>query len=127
MKKLNLLAQFTMPVPPSVNGYLKHDKRGVTRLSDKAREYKMDAYQAIGRYAPSEPSQKRLAGEFIFHFGSDSIMRKRDLDNCMKLILDALEYAKFFENDNQFWELNIKKGEVIKGGLVEVTLCEMEG
>ena len=126
MKKLNPLAQFTMPVPPSVNGYLKHDKRGVTRLSDKAREYKMDAYQAIGRYVPSEPSTKRLALELIIHFGSKAIDAKRDLDNCQKLILDALEYARFFNNDQQFDEILCKRGEVIKGGLIEVTLCEIE-
>lgn len=126
MKKLNLLAQFTMPVPPSVNSYLKHDKRGVTRLSDKARDYKMDAYQVIGRYAPSEPSDKRLALEMIIHFGSQAIDAKRDLDNCQKLILDALEYARFFNNDQQLDEILCKRGEVIKGGLIEVTLCEIE-
>lgn len=125
MTKLNLLAQFTMPVPPSVNAYLKHSRNGGVRLSDKAREYKMDAYQAIGRYAPSEPSTKRLALELIIHFGSKAIDAKRDLDNCQKLILDALEYARFFEDDQQFDEILCKRGEVIKGGLIEVTLCEI--
>lgn len=125
MKKLNLLAQFTMPIPPSVNSYLERNRNGTVKLSDKAKDYKMDTYQLVAPYAPSEASNERLAGEFIIHFGSHAIDGKRDLDNCMKLMLDTLEYARFFNNDQQFDELVIKRGDVVKGGLVEVTLCEI--
>lgn len=125
MNNLNLIAQFLLPIPPSVNHYTKRTKNGGVMLTEKAKEYKRDVYQMVGRLAPSEPIEGKLAGEFIFHFGSEAITNQRDLDNCMKLVLDSLQDAQFFRNDCQFWELSIKKGEVVKGGNVEVTLCEI--
>lgn len=124
MKRLKLLAQLSIPTcPPSVNHYTKRTRSGGITLTDEAKEFKRDVYQAIGSQAPHKPSEARLAGEFVIHAPNK---RAYDLDNKMKLILDALEDARFFKNDNQFDELLIKRGEPVDGGRVDITLCEIE-
>ena len=48
--------------------------------------------------------------------------RKRDIDNNMKSLLDAMEHAGVYENDSQIDELHIVRSEVIKGGGCKVIL-----
>ena len=122
MNQLSHLASFTISLPPSVNHYTKRTRHGGVMLTDKARAYKREVYSQVGHLATREPSQARLAGEFIVHPANK---RKFDLDNKMKLILDALEDARFFVVDEQFDEIVLRRGSVVKGGRVDVVLCEI--
>jgi len=50
--------------------------------------------------------------------------RKRDLDNILKALLDAMQ-GSLYEDDSQIDQLLIKRGDVIKGGKVRVTIEEI--
>lgn len=51
----------------------------------------------------------RLEGEVVIHAKDH---RRRDLDNCLKILLDSLEKAGAYEDDSQFDKLSISRGEV---------------
>lgn len=119
-----LIAKTEMPYPPSVNAFMKRTRHGGMMLTDKARAYKRDTYYLTRHARPSAPFEGRMAGKFTIHAPT---RRKYDLDNCMKVLNDSLEQAGFFLDDEQFDEITIVRGEVIKGGRVDVELYEIEG
>ncbi len=51
--------------------------------------------------------------------------RARDLDNLLKITLDSLESAKFFENDSQIDKIIMERKEREKGGKITVTIKEI--
>jgi len=50
--------------------------------------------------------------------------RRRDLDNYMKALLDALTQAKVWLDDEQVDSLDIHRGKLVKGGKCSVRLQE---
>ena len=51
--------------------------------------------------------------------------RNFDVDNFMKGIGDALTHARVYRDDSQIDELVVKRGEIIKGGQVDIELYEL--
>ncbi len=52
-------------------------------------------------------------------------LRKRDLDNICKAILDSLQHAGIFDDDFKIWQLTIERREVRKYGEVGFTITEI--
>ena len=52
-------------------------------------------------------------------------MRKRDLDNLPKSLLDALTYAGVWIDDEQIDDLRIRRMQVEKPGFVRVSVWEI--
>ena len=52
--------------------------------------------------------------------------RRRDLDNIFKALLDAIEHAGVYVNDNQICDLQAVRCDVIKGGQVVVHIEEIK-
>lgn len=50
--------------------------------------------------------------------------RRRDLDNAMKALLDALAHGGAYEDDSQIDRLEIVRGAVVPGGKVIVRIME---
>lgn len=51
--------------------------------------------------------------------------RRRDIDNIIKPILDALQHAHLFEDDYQVQKITaIRKSKVVEGGLVLIKVLE---
>jgi len=48
--------------------------------------------------------------------------RKRDLDNICKNLLDSLQKAQIYPDDNQIDLLIIQRKEVVKGGKLHVSI-----
>lgn len=51
--------------------------------------------------------------------------RRRDLDNLNKALLDALQKASVYEDDEQIDELTIRRCKVVPGGMVRVFLRQL--
>lgn len=108
---------FTMPWAPSVNSCWMHTRMGV-KLSKRGRAYRVEAMLLM--------SEMGLSNELISRPVSMSIvlnppsLRRYDVDNFSKSLLDALSHAKFWLDDEQVHKLTISKGEKVKGGNVEV-------
>ena len=52
---------------------------------------------------------------------------KRDLDNILKSLLDSLDHAGVFDDDEQIDELHVLRAGVEKPGNVAISLVEIEG
>lgn len=52
--------------------------------------------------------------------------RRRDLDNILKSLLDALVHAGFAEDDEQFDDISVVRGEQVAGGRVGIKITELE-
>jgi len=46
--------------------------------------------------------------------------RRRDLDNMIKAVLDAMQHGGLYADDSQIDELYICRGEMIEGGMLIV-------
>ena len=103
--------------PPSVNHYWERTAKGM-RLTDKARSF----HAVVRVLIPALRLTTRLKMEVIFHFPTH---QKRDIDNHLKATIDSLVKCGFCEDDEQFDELLVKRGNVIKGGLIKLKVWEM--
>lgn len=53
--------------------------------------------------------------------------RKRDIDNVLKAMLDAIQHSELIDDDNQFDELIVQRATVSPGhGAVELTIVELD-
>jgi len=115
--------RFTMPYPPSVNGYWKPLINRII-LSKRGREYRLNALESLRKQG--------LQGELIEGNVVVSITlnppskRRYDVDNYCKGILDALTHANFWLDDEQVHKLIISKGGKVKGGNVDVTVAVLD-
>jgi len=117
--------EITLPFPPSTNTYWRAIGRGRVIISKRGREYREEVvYTCIverGDVAPS-PMEGRLVVT-IKAIAPDK--RRRDLDNMLKAVLDALEHAKVYENDSQIDDLRITRLPPEKPGRIIVTVTEI--
>jgi len=51
--------------------------------------------------------------------------RRRDVDNCLKSLLDSLQHGGAYQDDSQIVRLSIEKRKPIKGGLTIVQIQEV--
>lgn len=126
-----------LPYPPSVNHYWDHKavrSRKTNRwvvlkyLSSRARSFREAVqgcmYEQLGR---PPLLRQRLAVIVHEHYGPRDEQHEhsgpaQDIDNCLKPLLDALEWCKIFANDSQIDELLVIKKRRAAIGRVEVTI-----
>ena len=106
-------------VPPSVNHYWEKSGRGF-RLSDKARDF----HDHLSVLIPRLNTGERLKLDVTFHFPN---RLRRDIDNYLKATIDSLVKCGFCIDDEQFDELIVRRGNVIKGGLIRLKVSEISG
>ena len=103
--------------PPSVNTYWRSN--GKRRfITPKGIKFKKD----MGYFVPYVMSDKRLRLEVELCYPDK---RTRDLDNSLKSLCDSLVGNGLCLDDEQFDELIIKRGEIIKGGLIKIKVTEL--
>jgi crossover junction endodeoxyribonuclease RusA len=92
-----MLLEFYLPFPPTINNYYVKTQRGVF-ISSKGKKFRQDCinelYEQIG---DRQASGDHLLVEVIL-FPPD--LRKRDLDNYMKPLLDAITHSKLIWDDD---------------------------
>lgn len=112
--------KITLPYPPSVNHYW--GQVGSKKfLGKKGKEFREAVIIAVYN-ARQGALNGRLHME-VYLYPPDN--RKRDVDNILKPLLDALEHASVYENDSQIDKLCVTRMEVAKDGYCEVTISEI--
>lgn len=108
--------------PPSVNNYYVKTQRGVF-ISQKGRKFRdqliSDAAEQLGGMLPLT---ERVRLEVVAWVPDN---RKRDLDNIMKPIQDAMLHAKLLVDDSQIDQTFIYRGEKVPpNGLLYIRVSE---
>jgi len=111
------LITVTLPFPPSVNTYYRHLPNGRTLLSRKGRLFKAFASE-LPEFQPFA-AEDRLRVHLQLY---PPTRRSFDIDNYGKSVLDLLQSAGVFPNDNQVDELYVERREVVSGGKSIVTI-----
>lgn len=110
-----------LPWPPTVNSYYKVTRNGQRYLDKKVRIFR----EAVGASVHEQMAGVSLDDSLfmeVYLFPPDR--RKRDLDNYMKGLLDALTQAGLWEDDSQIDQLHIYRGEVVDGGSVRIEVTD---
>ena len=116
-----------LPFPPSVNTYWRAVPRGrgvANILSKKARAYQGAAKAAIGFVHPQWRFTGPVAVEVTLHRPD---RRRRDLDNYLKPLFDAITHAGAWEDDSQIVQMVIKWADKpVSGGKAVVVITEVD-
>jgi crossover junction endodeoxyribonuclease RusA len=121
-----------LPWPPTVNTYWRMvslPKKGGGNwpprmlISAEGRQYAQDVKAAWLEQEFPRFGKQRLR-VYIAAFPPDA--RRRDLDNLLKGLLDALKTAGVFEDDSQIDDLGIERSSIWPGGMVRVYLDAIE-
>lgn len=114
---------FDLPWPPTANRYWRI-VMGRMVLSREGRRYREAVDGLVWRHVCQADDGIR--------FGTDHLEleidahppdgRRRDLDNLLKPVLDALQYAGLFEDDSQIVKILIRKCAVVPAGFVRVVI-----
>lgn len=119
------MISFTVPWPPSANTYYRHLSKGPlagrTLISEEGRAYRRAVIQQA-RLERLEQVPGRLKVE-LYAYPPD--LRKRDLGNVEKALLDALQQAKVIADDGDIDSLLVERGPVRAGGCVRVKISEI--
>jgi crossover junction endodeoxyribonuclease RusA len=115
MKK-ELIAELNYP--PSLNSYYKHARNRIY-ISDAGRKY-------------HEHVKNTLTGLSDFKTGDLEIiielyppdLRKRDVDNVLKCLLDSITRSQNWTDDSQIKKLTIERFFKVKGGLCKIKITE---
>ena len=83
-----IVLSFTVPlVPPTVNHYVKHTRKGAHYLTDEAKAFK-DAVAIYARGKSIDDDAKRVQVAISIYLGKGM---KGDIDNYPKCVLDGLK------------------------------------
>lgn len=98
---------FTVPgTPPSVNTYVRHS-RGRHFVTKEAEAFKSSVWWTVAEQRPGEwHPDRRFSLGIVCRFKS---RRCPDIDNLPKLILDGLQAAGIFDNDNQVDDMRVSR------------------
>lgn len=111
---------YRLPWPPSMNGYWR-SFRGRQIISKRGREFREQAVAAI-KMQHGKTMSGRLCAKIELY---PPDRRRRDIDNLLKPLLDALTHGGAIADDELFDELTITRQSVVSGGEVIVFLCEI--
>ena len=118
-----------LPYPPSMNHYWRYvPGRRKPLISGEGRQFRtavVQFYRQLKVKAIDGPVRVNIVA-----FRPDR--RRRDIDNILKSLLDALDHAGAYEDDSQIWDLSVRwvlneDGElaVWPGGQVIVAITEI--
>lgn len=121
MEEVGPAVVYELPYPPSVNHYWRRvgDR---TLISRAGRRFRRRVCDRLAGHA-AEPLSGPVAVRITAH---PPDRRRRDLDNAMKALLDALGHGGAYADDGQIDRLEIVRGPVVPGGKVVVRIWRLE-
>lgn len=108
-----------MPFPPSINHYYIRTPKGVF-INKAANSFRNQVFLLSRKFIGCFTANDRLVVKVIF---SAPNKRKFDLDNRLKGLLDGMQHAGIFPDDEQIDKLIVIRGEIIKNGCSSVSLA----
>lgn len=115
------MIEVELPYPPSVNHYWR--RVGPRTLISRGGRAFREAVCSILAARGVRPLLGWLDVR-IDLFPPDR--RRRDLDNSLKSLLDAMQHAGMYEDDNQIARLTAQRREPRPGGLAVVRVCPLD-
>lgn len=109
-----------LPWPPSINSYWKRSKFGSVYVSSEGKAYGV-AVVALIRRLQEAALVGRISLDAKFYPPN---RQRRDLDNCLKVMIDAIQASGIISNDFQIKKLSAEMFEPIPNGGAIVELCE---
>ena len=108
------MVQIILPWPPTANTYWR--RQGARYfISQRGQKYRLDTTKTCIPYRNHFKDDDRLKLS-IKAFPPDR--RRRDLDNLFKSVLDSLQFACVYKDDNQIDELSIKRMPINDGFII---------
>lgn len=111
-----------LPFPPSLNSLYRHSGH-ITYMSKKGKAYKQEVLEIVADMHPDHVIMEGRLEVAIDVYPPDR--RKRDLDNCLKIVLDSLEKL-VYTNDNQIDNIRLRRQAVTKPGYIEIYILEIK-
>lgn len=109
-----------LPYPPSVNTYWRQ-VRGRFYIAGPGIAYRKEVVRRLAEYGITKRSG-RLAVEVLLY---PPDKRRRDIDNALKSLLDALGHGGAYDDDSQIDRLSVARQERVEGGMTLVTITEL--
>jgi len=119
--------KLTLPFPPSVNSYWRAPNKGPLAgrhlISAEGRKFRSEAASAVIEQLRRIP--KPMNGELSVNVVLfPPTKHRRDLDNYLKALFDALTHSNVWEDDSQIKHMEVTWGPLTKNGSTEVTIRE---
>lgn len=104
-----MIAELYTDYPPSVNNYYVRTQRGMF-ISSKGKKFRDSVMRDVNQQLQGmEPIEETVNITMIFYVPDG---RRRDLDNCIKPLFDALTLADVWGDDCQVVQLSVFRGEI---------------
>ena len=115
---------FEIEIPVSANQRLIRSKNRAALInSQKYRDWCERAEWQIRSQRRWATILGRVGVSVVLHFADK---RRRDLDNCLKGLFDALTHAEVYQDDSQIDKLYIVRGAPEKPGKASVFVWELK-
>jgi crossover junction endodeoxyribonuclease RusA len=102
-----MITELSLPIPPSLNKYYRV-RNGKPIISEHGRAYRKEV-SAVRLLENLKPTHGRLAVKIVLVAPNN---QRRDLDNILKCLLDAMAKAGLYADDSQIDRLEVVRGEV---------------
>jgi crossover junction endodeoxyribonuclease RusA len=106
-------------LPPSINATYKTNRKGGFYKSQEAKDWTEACQWEVRKHYKHSPLTSQI------YLGIDFMQKmNRDIDNGLKLIIDALQ-GLVYDNDRQVVHLNVRKFEEKENPRVEIQVEEI--
>lgn len=105
-----------LPWVPTINHYYGPKAGGGKYIKPEGKQFRWDTECAFA-VAKRIKATGRLSVRIV---ANPPDRRRRDLDNLLKCLLDALQHAGCYDDDEQIDRLTIERREVVDGGRLTV-------
>ena len=102
------VADLWLPYPPSVNSYYGRNRYTVY-VKPAGKAYSLAVSECVSEQAPGLRFDGPVAVTITLF--PPHVKRRRDLDNCLKILQDSLTQAGLWGDDDQIVELRVTWGE----------------
>lgn len=122
-KKGARMLTIRLPYPPTINHYYRYSK-GSVKLGTAGLLYRENVKAAVWSEQGKIVTMRLRVGVSIELTMPDR--RVRDIDNVLKALLDALQYAGVYRNDGQIEDLRVRKVRMCPPGAADVIVQELK-